>query len=53
MLLHDDTYIGGHVESLEAGIFRSDLPVVFGDLDCQQFQEVSMLKIIIFNKYKI
>ncbi|CAJ0911133.1 12739_t:CDS:10, partial [Entrophospora sp. SA101] len=39
-LVHDDTYIGGHVESLEAGVFRSDLPVKFESLDPQEFQKL-------------
>ncbi|KAJ3080643.1 DNA polymerase epsilon catalytic subunit, partial [Quaeritorhiza haematococci] len=28
-LLESETYVGGHVEALEAGVFRSDLPVRF------------------------
>ncbi|GAO17735.1 hypothetical protein UVI_02033370 [Ustilaginoidea virens] len=28
-LLHSETYVGGHVESIEAGVFRSDIPVDF------------------------
>lgn len=28
-LLDSETYVGGHVESIEAGIFRSDIPVNF------------------------
>lgn len=28
-LLESETYVGGHVESLEAGVFRNDLPVDF------------------------
>lgn len=28
-LLESETYVGGHVESLEAGVFRSDLPTDF------------------------
>lgn len=28
-LLDSETYVGGHVESLEAGVFRSDIPVNF------------------------
>ncbi|KAH0609527.1 uncharacterized protein H6S33_013013 [Morchella sextelata] len=28
-LLESETYVGGHVESIECGIFRSDLPVNF------------------------
>ncbi|KAI0224564.1 DNA polymerase epsilon catalytic subunit [Massospora cicadina] len=28
-VLESETYVGGHVEALEAGVFRSDLPVPF------------------------
>ncbi|KAJ5749780.1 DNA polymerase epsilon catalytic subunit A [Penicillium manginii] len=28
-LLESQTYVGGHVESIEAGVFRSDIPVSF------------------------
>ncbi|ODQ63222.1 DNA polymerase epsilon catalytic subunit A [Nadsonia fulvescens var. elongata DSM 6958] len=28
-LLESETYVGGHVESLEAGVFRSDIPETF------------------------
>lgn len=28
-LLESETYIGGHVECLESGVFRSDLPTSF------------------------
>lgn len=28
-LLVSETYVGGHVESLEAGVFRSDIPAAF------------------------
>jgi len=28
-LLESETYVGGHVECLEAGVFRSDIPVKF------------------------
>ncbi|TPX45049.1 DNA-directed DNA polymerase [Synchytrium endobioticum] len=28
-LLESETYVGGHVEALEAGVFRSDLPTSF------------------------
>ena len=28
-LLESETYVGGHVEALEAGIFRSDIPTDF------------------------
>jgi DNA polymerase epsilon subunit 1 len=28
-LLASETYVGGHVEALEAGVFRSDIPTQF------------------------
>jgi DNA polymerase epsilon subunit 1 len=28
-LLASETYVGGHVEALEAGVFRSDIPSEF------------------------
>ncbi|CAG8450499.1 4116_t:CDS:10 [Ambispora leptoticha] len=28
-LLDSETYVGGHVEALEAGVFRSDIPIEF------------------------
>lgn len=28
-LLESETYVGGHVESIEAGVFRSDIPANF------------------------
>jgi DNA polymerase epsilon subunit 1 len=28
-LLASETYVGGHVEALEAGVFRSDIPLDF------------------------
>jgi DNA polymerase epsilon subunit 1 len=28
-LLESETYVGGHVEALEAGVFRSDIPYNF------------------------
>ena len=28
-LLSSETYVGGHVEALEAGVFRSDIPTHF------------------------
>lgn len=28
-LLESETYVGGHVEALEAGVFRSDIPLRF------------------------
>jgi len=38
-LLDGETYIGGHVEALQSGVFRSDLPVEFV-LDPAAFQEL-------------
>jgi len=28
-LVASETYVGGHVEALEAGVFRSDIPAHF------------------------
>ena len=38
-LVESETYIGGHVECLEAGVFRSDIPVQF-DLKPSAFQHL-------------
>jgi len=38
-MLESDTYIGGHVECLESGVFRSDLPTQW-KLDPSAFQEL-------------
>ncbi|CAG8479600.1 11654_t:CDS:2 [Racocetra fulgida] len=38
-LLQDETYIGGHVDALEAGVFRSDIPVSF-DIDLAAIQQL-------------
>jgi hypothetical protein len=38
-LLDGETYIGGHVEALQSGVFRSDLPVEFA-LDPAAFDEL-------------
>lgn len=37
-LLASETYVGGHVEALEAGVFRSDIPTNFKMVPaaCQQ-----------------
>lgn len=37
--IQSDTYIGGHVECLESGVFRSDIPVKF-KLDPTAFQQL-------------
>lgn len=38
-LLESETYVGGHVESIEAGVFRSDIPVNFA-LDASAIEEL-------------
>ena len=38
-LLESETYVGGHVESIEAGVFRSDIPVNFA-LDTTALDEL-------------
>ncbi|KAL8140374.1 hypothetical protein V2J09_006395 [Rumex salicifolius] len=38
-LLESETYIGGHVECLESGVFRSDLPTSF-KLDSSGYQQL-------------
>ncbi|KAF2144389.1 uncharacterized protein K452DRAFT_316394 [Aplosporella prunicola CBS 121167] len=38
-LLESETYVGGHVESIEAGVFRSDIPCNFA-LDSAAFDEL-------------
>jgi len=40
-LLESETYVGGHVEALEAGVFRSDIPLKF-DINAAAIDEVSM-----------
>lgn len=39
-LLESETYVGGHVEALEAGVFRSDLPTHFR-ISSEAAQEVN------------
>jgi len=38
-VLDTETYVGGHVEALESGVFRADLPYRFR-LDCTMLQEL-------------
>ncbi|KAG7653527.1 DNA polymerase epsilon catalytic subunit A C-terminal [Arabidopsis suecica] len=38
-LLESETYIGGHVECLESGVFRSDIPTSF-KLDSSAYQQL-------------
>jgi DNA polymerase epsilon subunit 1 len=40
-LLESETYVGGHVEALEAGVFRSDIPTKFR-LVPSAFQQVHL-----------
>lgn len=44
-LLESETYVGGHVEALEAGVFRSDIPVDFKMVPsaCQKVRGVRFL----------
>jgi hypothetical protein len=39
-LLESETYVGGHVEALEAGVFRSDIPLKF-EIDTTAIDEVN------------
>lgn len=39
-LIASETYVGGHVEALEAGVFRSDIPTHF-KIEPSAVQEVS------------
>lgn len=41
-LLSSETYVGGHVEALEAGVFRSDIPTNF-KVEPKAMQQVSPL----------
>jgi DNA polymerase epsilon subunit 1 len=41
-LLESETYVGGHVEALEAGVFRSDIPLKF-EIDTTAIDEVRQL----------
>lgn len=38
-MINSETYVGGHVEALEAGVFRSDLPIKF-KLSSTAFQQL-------------
>eukprot|EP00760_Papus_ankaliazontas_P037243 PhM_4_TR8447/c0_g1_i1/m.51369/K02324/POLE1; DNA polymerase epsilon subunit 1 len=38
-LLDSETYIGGHVEALQAGVFRHDIPIKF-DVHSQSYQQL-------------
>jgi DNA polymerase epsilon subunit 1 len=45
--IESETYVGGHVESLAAGIYRSDLPLDF-KLQRDSVQQVSAMQIYIY-----
>lgn len=46
--MESETYVGGHVEALESGVFRNDIPAKF-NLDPNIFDEVYLnINIIIF-----
>jgi DNA polymerase epsilon subunit 1 len=44
-LLASETYVGGHVEALEAGVFRADIPTHFKIVPeaCQQVRQILAL----------
>lgn len=44
-LVESENYIGGHVEAIEAGIFRQDLPVSF-TLSQKRLHQVCSVKIL-------
>ena len=44
-LLSSETYVGGHVEALEAGVFRSDIPTNF-KIEPSAVQKVSDRRIL-------
>lgn len=41
-LLESETYVGGHVEALEAGVFRSDIDTFF-KVDPEAAQQVCVI----------
>ena len=45
-LLEAETYVGGHVEALEAGVFRSDIPLKF-EIDTAAIDEVFVYLILL------
>ena len=49
-LVDTETYVGGHVESLESGVFRSDLPVQFKmDVDTLHQLDAELREAILFS----
>jgi DNA polymerase epsilon subunit 1 len=51
-LLASETYVGGHVEALEAGVFRSDIPTDF-KIEPSAVQQVSLPSYILISSSKI
>ncbi len=50
-LVANETYVGGHVEALEAGVFRSDIPTHF-KIDKTAVEEVRYTdQIVDFSRY--
>ena len=45
-LVASETYVGGHVEALEAGVFRSDIPTHF-KIEPSAVQTVSSFHVVI------
>lgn len=41
-LIESETYVGGHVEALKSGIYRSDLKYKF-EVDPKAYQKVKMI----------
>jgi DNA polymerase epsilon subunit 1 len=48
-LLESETYVGGHVEALEAGVFRKDIPIKF-EIDTTAIDEVHPTRTIRLTK---
>ncbi len=51
-LIESETYIGGHVESLAAGLFRSDIPMQF-NLVCYKRQKKNNLQGVDFFVFRM
>jgi hypothetical protein len=43
-LLDSETYVGGHVEALEPGVFRSDIPTHF-DVSVSAIESVAIINL--------
>lgn len=41
-VLDSETYVGGHVEALESGVFRSDIPCRFKMVQSAHFSELTL-----------